>query len=361
MARRALLPLAALLLLRAAPGAAQRAGAALSPDSATVGQVVQAAVAVDLPAGWTLALPDSLALGGDLENAGPRALEVDSLPGGGRRVTARYPLIGWRPGEHALPALEVVLIGPEDARRERRTVALPALHVVSVLPVDTAGLEPRPPKDVLGPTRSVWTWLLAALLLAAAVALALWLARRRRPAPLGVEEPRVSARQRAIEELERVRTAGLLERGELKAFYGGVTGALRGFVEALDAGWGTDLTTRELRARLNGELPPPLGAELVALLEEADQVKFAGRAAAAEAARAEWERARSWVEAVPEPGAPEPADTGEGEAAAGQGNGPAQPREHPIREPSEHASAEPHEPPTADPHARFRPPAGGDR
>src|SRR5688572_16574126 len=77
---------------------------AIVPDSITVGDVMQAAVRVHVPHGATVEFPDSLVLPPELENAGERTLQVDTTTEG-IEIIALYPLAGWRPGAHAMPAI----------------------------------------------------------------------------------------------------------------------------------------------------------------------------------------------------------------------------------------------------------------
>lgn len=303
---------ALLVTLAAAPLAGQEVGAGLSPDSATVGDVVRAALAVRLPPGWRVALPDTLALPPDVERAGSRSLREDSLPGGGRRLTAVYPLTAWRPGEHTLPEVEVVLLpgeGSGSPEPVRRSVRLPTMVVGSVLPADTAGVELRPLKGVLGADRVWWPWILALLLLALAVALVVWLLLRRRaraPGAPAAEVRFLSPRERALQELERVAAADWLRRGEVKTYVAEMSAVVRRYLEATGPDWTTDLTTRELELRLDGALGDEGREPLLGLLREADQVKFAGIRMPPARAEASLDVARAWIATYPPPPPPPP-------------------------------------------------------
>ena len=67
--------------------------------------------------------------------------------------------------------------------RAQMPIVLPNINVVSVLPADTTGVQPKPAKDVLGPDRLWWPWILLAALILVALALAYWWWRRRRARP----------------------------------------------------------------------------------------------------------------------------------------------------------------------------------
>jgi hypothetical protein len=287
---------AVLLCLTPAVGRAQQPQVAVTPEAITVGDVFHAAVRLETPGTATVIAPESPALGPDLEMAGVREIRIDTVAGA-RRTTVLYPLTAWRPGSYDLDEL-ILRVVEDDGEREIR-VQLPAFVVRSVLPADTAGIEPQPAKDVLGANRLWWPILLG-LMVAALVAAALvaWWRGRARPAPSVVVLPEIAPRDAALAHLEELRNSGLLERGELKPFYGRITEILRRYVATLDPAWGTDLTTRELSARLRSAgLPEALA--LTRILGTADLVKFARASIAADRGRNDLAAACDWVERVP--------------------------------------------------------------
>jgi hypothetical protein len=298
-----------LAVLVALPAAleAQRIGAAIHPDTITVGDPALAAVRVALPAGFDAVFPDTLDMAGDLENAGPRAIAMEDEPDGGRVVTVTYPFTAWRPGDRLLPPVVVELVAAdgETARLEARPGAV---HVASVLPADTAGIQPRPLKDVLGGERSLaWLWLLGLVL--ALLALAAWLYLRRRRRVAVDDLPQVPPRERAPATLERARAGGLVEAARYREFYTLLGDALRHYQAGLAPYWGADLTTGELIGRMAAD--PRVGdvGTLGAVLRRADLVKFARRAPDPAEAWADWTAARDWVLAFDwPPPAPEPAE-----------------------------------------------------
>jgi hypothetical protein len=297
--------LAVALCLAAALGAAaaggvhaQRPQVAVLPEAITVGDVFHLAIRLELPADAALLAPDSLALPDDLEQAGRRSLRVDSAAGA-RRVTLAYPLTAWRPGSYALDAVTLGVVtggGQVDV-----TAQVPAFEVRSVLPADTAGIEPQPAKDVLGANRLWWPILLALLLaaLAAAALYAWW--RRRTPAEApAVPVPAVAPRDAALARLDELQRSDLLSCGELKPFYQQLTEVLRHYVATLDAAWGVDLTTTELSSRMRSRGGAEV-LELVRILGAADLVKFAQAHRPAEVAAQDLVAARDWVARVPAP------------------------------------------------------------
>lgn len=282
----------------AAPAPAQTARAAVLGDSLRVGDVVPVAVRVTLEPGQRIVWPDTLPLAEaeDLENAARVRERVDTLPDGRVQATAVYAVTPWRPGETPLPDLAVQVVARDEGARTL-TASLPPLVVASVLPADTVGVQPRPAKGVIGPSWTLWPFILLALALIAAIAtLIWWLRRRRRAATVDVAAPAVPPRQRALAALDRAREAGLVERGEMKEFYTRVAAALREYLAAVDPAWSEDLTTTELLAAFRARAGTAAGAGLAQTLRPADQVKFAQRRPDAATALAEWEAARRWID-----------------------------------------------------------------
>jgi hypothetical protein len=289
------LPLAALAL--ALPLHAQtpvRAQAALVPDSARVGDVFHAAIRVEVPAATRVQFPDTLAVPADVENAGSVIVQTDTIAPGQLSITAAWPMTSWRPGAVVLPDAWVRIDagGASDSVR----AAFPAVQVLSVLPADTAGVEPRPARDVLGANRLWWPLLLALLVALSFAAALLWWWRRRRPAVAMAPAPIRSPREVALVALARARTSGLVEAGDFRGFYFAVTEAIRHYAAALDARLGAELTTTEIAASARGLGMDTEAAVLVGILGRADLVKFARVTPRVEEALREWETARAWVE-----------------------------------------------------------------
>lgn len=295
-----------LLVLCAGGAAAQQPRAAVVPESITVGDVFHAAVRVELPEGSRLVAPDSLVLVDDVEPAGRREVRFDTA-GGMRQATLLYPLAAWRPGTYELSPVTVRITSAQ--RDTTMRVPLPAFEVTSVLPADTAGIEAKPAKDVLGANRLWWPILLA-LLIAALVAAALyvWWRRRRGAETPIVFTPAVPPLEVALAQLAALRREGLIERGEFRLFYGRLTEILRHYAAAMEPRWSTDLTTSELAMRLRADAGMQDALELTRILGAADMVKFARAVTTKDSANGDLDAARAWIEryaARPEPAAPD--------------------------------------------------------
>jgi hypothetical protein len=303
-----------MLMLLAAGGRAQEVRTAVVPDSIHVGDLFRVAVRVIVPAGATVSFPDTLAVPENVEAAARAEVSVDTAADGRMSHTAVYALTAWRTGSIELPAATIPLVLSRGESEVQAT--FPPITISTLLPADTAELEPRPAKDVIGPSRLLWPLLFAlvALFVALAFVVGLW-GGRRRTVEAG---PDVLPRDSALAELDRIRKLGYLERNELKAFYTAVASVLRRYTAQLDPRWGAELTTTELwqsMQRVLGETAPVSVArqpgtaadesneavELYSMLGRADLVKFARARPAVVEAHDVWVGARHWVEQFPPP------------------------------------------------------------
>ena len=271
---------------------AQSVTTGVSRDTVRVGDPVRVLIRIDnIPANAEVILPDSLATIDDVENGGRVRMRRDTIGGGATRITAAYPVILWRPGEIALPTVPMVV--RMNGSERTHVVTLPVLNVMSVLPADTTNIQAKPPKDVWGADRVWWPWLVALAVLLLLAALAYWWYRKRRAAQTEVEiVPFVDPRERALQEIKRIRELQLIEQAQYKRHYILLSDVLRSFAASLESDWSTDLTTDELAPRLKRRSE---AAPLMRLLRSADMVKFARRVPAATEARADTDAAEEWV------------------------------------------------------------------
>jgi hypothetical protein len=282
---------AALQLPAAAPpalGPPLRLSTGRVPDTVTVGDRFRAVLRLQLPAGARATFP-ALPTSDTLQQVDTVRVLTDSTGS----ASAVYSLVAWVAGitpEASVP-VEVVLA---DGRRPVYRIALRLPFVRSVLPADTAGLKPKPPKGLVAIplVKEWWRLLLLGLVLLAALCGVYWLYRRARRVRVVPLDPRGAALAR----LDELRAAAPTTLPQLAPFYAEVVRALRVYLAALDPAWAESLTSTELvRALARSRVPSEQGSEVERLLAEADPVKFAG--AEAEAARALrfWESARAFV------------------------------------------------------------------
>jgi hypothetical protein len=291
-----------LLTAAAAPVAAQaRAGATVEvssgvePAEVTVGDPFRAAIRVTAPAGVAVEFPPQLDLTDAYELLESMHVVMEVT---GEGDLAVYTLVAWQTGPPAEPIVPVRLFLPDGVEQVLR-VTLPMPTVRSVLPADTAGIEPRGAKSIIPQDRQFPYWILLALLallLLAAIAAWRWLARRRGSgAPLLVGSPR----ERALAELEHARSLGLIEAGQWKPFFSQVSDTLRRYLQAVSPRWTTDLTTDELlRAVHRHGMTFEQAAALQEVLQRADLVKFARYRPTAEEAEETWHASRELVQAI---------------------------------------------------------------
>jgi hypothetical protein len=285
------------------PSRAQSVQTGISRDTIRVGDPFRAVVRIALLPGSDVVLPDSLTPTDDIENGGRVRLRRDSTANG-VIISAAYPLTAWRTGPLLLPEINATL---KDAHGERpTTIKLPDINVLSVLPADTTNIQAKPTKDVLGGNRLWWPLLLAlAIAIAIAIAIAYWWRKKKQRHVVELALPVVMPRDRALEEIERIRKLALVEQKDFKRHYTLISEVLRQYMATTESGWSTDLTTEELRAKTKdiAEVRPA-----IVVLRQADMVKFAKSIPDTATAHADLDRARDWIVSYPAPQIEAPAD-----------------------------------------------------
>lgn len=282
-----------------APASAQRAvlpivqvSTGVRPDTVTVGDRFRVAIRVVTPAGATVRFPAQPQLSPALQPLD--SVRVATTAPGEHRAT--YTLVAWQTGELPPPELRVrVALSNGDSATYPIRLPLPA--VASVLPADTAGLEPRPARGVLAMPRrrNPWPIVVVGVLLFGVGIAAAWLWRRRSRNAPPVHSP-ADPRRDALAALDRARELRLVEAGEWKVFYSLVSETLRAYATARAPGWGVEHTTAELLGNMRGDGVAADAVEsLGRVLREADRVKFARMTPTAADAEAAWRAARAWV------------------------------------------------------------------
>ena len=305
-------PTVALLMLLAGPATAQEVRLHVLADSVVVGERFGVAVAVEHGAAVEVVFP--------APPAGAGARDARPLEAGDAELLALRRLPPRREGslrvdsavyEAAAFALDAARVGPVAVRLvtggDTTVVASPVatVGVRSLVPEDAEGIHgPEPPAAF---PRPLWPWLLAALLLAAAVgALVAWLRHKHRPVPAVPLTPIEAARQRLGTLADQPEAA--------KAHFVGVSEATRGYLRHALGLPALRLTTGELLALLRerpGPAPPESLEAIAEVLRQADLVKFAGAAPTPEARAGAARRALAAVEVIElalHPPEPEPAE-----------------------------------------------------
>jgi hypothetical protein len=322
---------AAMTAAMTAPGGSARAQEPVAPTvprlfatldttATRVGGALTLLLELEPSTGWQLEPP------GKSLDLGPfRIRSVERLPRPDGAAW-RLRIVAVEAGDVEVAAIRLPARGPQGESGECVTDPIP-VHVESNLqppaPDGQAPEEPAPAdlKPALEPPRDWRPLLVAAAVAAAAAALGFWILRRLRrrgrreaPPPPVRRAPLRPAWETALEELDRIAAADHVGHGELARQYVEVTAALRRYLEERYGVPALEQTTSELADSLRRTpLRPELAARVLALLREADLVKFAKAAPAPADARAVEARARETVSATI-PRAAEPA--GPEEAAA---------------------------------------------
>lgn len=180
-------------------------------------------------------------------------------------------------GSYELPPVHIVRISPEG-RADTLSFA-PKILDVKTMPVDTASFTVH---DIKGQIRypvefrEVIPYLGGALLLAAVIAVAVWLTRRYIRKKSGDAASREPAHIRALRKIDRFRSDSFWAPEKQKAFYSGVTDALREYIVSRFGVPAMEMTTKEIFDGLKGkDIRPELYEEARELFERADYVKFA--------------------------------------------------------------------------------------
>jgi len=304
--------------------------ATLDTTSTTVGAPLTLMLELEPSTGWQVE-PPTKAL--DLGPFRIRSVERLPRPDG---AAWRLRIVAVEAGDVEVSALRLPARGPQGESGECVTEPIP-VHVESNLPAPPPATqdpgappgpeaeEPEPAdlKPALVPPRDWRPLIIAATVAALVAALGFWLLRRLRrrrpgeaPPPPAKRVPLRPAWETALEELDRIAGADHVGHGAVARQYVEVTGCLRRYLEERYGVPALELTTTELNEALRRTpLRPELAARALALLREADLVKFAKAEPAPADARSTEPRAREIVTATV-PAAAGPAGPDGEEAAA---------------------------------------------
>ena len=229
--------------------------------------------------GWQM---DTLVRGKAIHSRNSKAAEkILRKPFG---LSASIVLAPFEEGTYQLPDIPVVKVTPEGSD----TLIFKGLEMeVKTMPVDTATFEIH---DIKGQIqypvtfREVLPWLGGGLLAAALIALLVWLgvrASKRRQEALKPKDPAYIV---ALRELDKYRSDKYWAPEKQKAFYSGITDALKFYMDDRFGVDAPEMTTAELFDALKDDkdITPEMYASLKELFERADFVKFAKHVASDE-------------------------------------------------------------------------------
>jgi hypothetical protein len=262
-------PSSAQLLNAQQPGATipVQMGFTVTPDTVVIGQPFNLFIKIHAPKGVRFefpAGPDTAMQNGvrPIELRGEKIVSVVA-----DTAIGLYHLVAWDVGLQLLriPDVHVAAEGVDRVA----PLGGASVFVKSVLPADTSLRVPKPPRPfIVLPVFNWWPWiaLLAALILAA---VGWWLWRRyknRPPIPL---DPYV----RAQREFERIEKQRLLEDDRAAEYFTAIADVVREYLAGRVPGVRRSDTSNELLRTMQPR--DGVEAELPALLERADMIKFA--------------------------------------------------------------------------------------
>lgn len=293
----------------------------VEPPEVAVGELLIWKLEIDRLADQRVHLPSGASFG-DLEIHSREAGETVAAAG---RVheTLEVRLIGFEPGQRAIPPLKLTVVD-EQGRLGELEVEPAVVNIKSLIANEP---EPQLQEDT-GPGVDVYQEdyrllyvgmaMLAALAVAGLTLLGRWLWARRKPKPAPPPPPPRPAEEIAREKLEALKRSDLLEKGEIKQFYILLSEALR---EYLGNRYGFDsleMSTEELLGMAR-RLPVTTDDfhDLRGLLEETDLVKFAKYLPSLDTSRELLGRTGAFVErTTPRSAGPVSAPTGGGNHAS---------------------------------------------
>ena len=249
-------------------------------DSIVIADQVEYCFEIDAAAaGKSLALPKWEEASNDTLTV-VRDWRLDTLQAG-KKAPAKYRgsvvLAPFEEGTYELPDVYVL-------RTDGRTVDTLKfdackMEVKDVL-ADTTGFQVRDIKAQMRyplTFREVLPYILGGLLAAGLLALGIYLIIIYRRRKAGILAPKDPPHIVALRELDRYRSDKYWAPEKQKAFYSGVTDALKAYIDARFAVDAPEMTTAELFAALADiqDIEPGLKADLQEMFERADFVKFA--------------------------------------------------------------------------------------
>jgi len=177
-----------------------------------------------------------------------------------------------------LPSFPVVVTGPDSTSAVSLVTDAWTVTVASVGSDETGDI-----RDIKGPLSIPKNWLLLVPWILGAAALgggAYWLYRRAKRRPESVVDaipaPARPPHEVAYEMLDRLAASGLLERGEIKAYYIAVSEIVRRYIEGRYGVDALEMATYEVLQGLETiDVPPASRSQFARFLGDCDLVKFA--------------------------------------------------------------------------------------
>ena len=192
-------------------------------------------------------------------------------------LRASIILAPFEEGHYVLPDLPVLKTGEDRID----TLLFSGVEMdVKTMPVDTTTFQIHDIKGQIGypvTAGEVLPWVAAGLGAAALIALAVWLILRARKRREEASRPKEPAYIVALRELEKYSSNKFWAPEKQKAFYSGITDALKFYMDERFGVDAPEMTTAELFSAIKKEkdITPEMYTSLKELFERADFVKFA--------------------------------------------------------------------------------------
>jgi hypothetical protein len=267
---------------------ATQVSARVSPESPAIGEPITVELRVRAPAGSVVRFPELPDSNDVVEPLDPRATREASTAEWLDR-TAVYRLIAWDTGARIVSFEDITVT--TDGTEQRYRVRIPTLRVRSVLPADSTGRIPRPPRALLEISGGWWRlWVALAVLVL--LGWSAWRSWRRRAHPVD-EGP--DAALVAAQGFAHARALELLDAGEPGRHALTHVQVMREYLAARFPEAGLSRTAREVSEALRGVEFPILPERVADLLLRAEPVAFAAAPLAPAEATAIADEARSIV------------------------------------------------------------------
>ena len=201
---------------------------------------------------------------------------------GKTKISRSYVLEPFLSGDYTIPAMAVGFRKTGEKDEDRHTIQTEdiSIKVTSLLPekLKDMTLHDIQPPVALPRTIALWMWMagIGGGLLIAGTAVFFNVRKRRRVTDIQAEIY-LSPHEQAYQELERLIAQDLIEKGEIKLFYQGISLILRRYIENRFGIRAPELTTEEFLEGLKADTTFPVAYQglLKNFLLHCDLVKFA--------------------------------------------------------------------------------------
>jgi hypothetical protein len=253
--------------------------ASVDPDTVHIGDVITYTLTVThAPEVTFQAAPPGTNLG-EFEVRDYQVMPQEELEDGQLQSKIRLLLATFQTGELDIPGVEIVSVDSSGQIDTLRTSGM-TIAVASLNPDQKGDIKDIKPPVKLPGARPFLSWLIGGLiLLTVATALFLYLRKRRLRQALSTIEyqgPPRPAHEIALEELDRIASLNLIQRGLIKQFYTEISEAIKRYIGRRYRIQTMELTTAELVSAMEEASVPEEHMEAFnPFFQECDLVKFA--------------------------------------------------------------------------------------